>query len=139
MLAITLGLIKNPCLQQKKRHASNNSRRLQKHPTSSITPNLCFCGDFRQILPVVPRGTHGQIVSACLKHSPLWHHIQHLPLTINMRLFSPQMSPKEQLCQEEFANHILAIGEGRDTNNEIIQWPLNRIVPDDTSQSLANA
>ena len=33
----------------------------------------------------------------------------------------------------------IVIGEGRDTNNEIIQWPLNGIVPDNTSQSLANA
>ena len=100
---------------------------------------FCFCGDFRQILPVIPRGTRGQIVSACLKRSPLWQHIQRLPLTINMRLFSPQMSPEERLRQEEFANSILAIGEDRDTNNEIIQWPLNGIVPDNTSQSLANA
>src|SRR5205814_2422887 len=95
--------------------------------------------DFHQILPVVPRGTRGQIVSPCLKCSPLWHHVQCLPLTINMHLFSPQMSPEERLRQEQFANHILAIGEGRDTNNEIIQWPLHGIVTDDTSRSLANA
>ena len=100
---------------------------------------FCFCGDFRQILPVVPRGTRGQIVSACLKRSPLWQHVQRLPLTINMRLFSPHMSPEERLRQDEFANRILAIGEGRDTNNEITQWPLNGIVPDNTPQSLANA
>ena len=61
---------------------------------------FCFCGDFRQILPVVPRGTRGQIVSACLKRSPLWRHVQRLPLTINMRLFSTQMSPDERLRQE---------------------------------------
>jgi len=100
---------------------------------------FCFCGDFRQILPVVPRGTCGQIVSACLKRSPLWRHVQRLPLTINMRLFSTQMSPAERLRQEEFANRILAIGEGRETNNEIVQWPLNGIIPDNTSRSLANA
>ena len=58
---------------------------------------------------------------------------------MNMRLFLRQMSPEEQLRQEEFANRILAIGEGRDTNNDIIRWPLNGIVSDNTSQSLANA
>ena len=99
---------------------------------------FCFCGDFRQILPVVPRGTRGQIVSACLKRSPLWRHVQRLPLTINMRLFSTQMSPNERLRQEEFANRILAIGEGRETINEIVRWPLNGIIPDNTSRSLAN-
>jgi len=57
---------------------------------------FCFCKDFRQILPIVPRRIHGQIVSACLKHSPLWHNVQRLPLIINMRLFSPQMSPDER-------------------------------------------
>ena len=41
--------------------------------------------------------------------------------------------------QEQFANHILAIGEGDDTNNEIIQWPLHGIVTDNTSRSLATA
>ena len=100
---------------------------------------FCFRGDFRQILPVVPRGTRGQIVSACLKHSPLWRHVQCLSLIINMRLFSPQMSPEERLRQEEFANLILAIDEGRDTNNDTIQWPLDGILPENTSQSLANA
>jgi hypothetical protein len=34
-------------------------------------------GDFRQILPVVPRGTRGQIVDASLKRSiVLWHRVK---------------------------------------------------------------
>ena len=45
-----------------------------------------------------------------------------------MRLLSQQISPEERLRQEEFANLILAIGEGRDTNNEIIQWPINGMI-----------
>src|SRR5437762_5052336 len=56
-----------------------------------------------------------------------------------MRLLTPQMTPDERLRQEQFANRILAIGEGHDTINDIIQWPVNGIVPDNTSQSLANA
>ena len=32
---------------------------------------FCFYEDFRQILPIVPRETRGQIVSASLKHSSL--------------------------------------------------------------------
>ena len=56
-----------------------------------------------------------------------------------MRLLSEQMLPEERLRQEEFANLILAIGEGRDTNNDMIQWPLDGILPDNTSRSLANA
>ena len=87
-------------------------------PLGGVT--FCFCGDFRQILPIVSRGTHEQTISACLKHSPLWCHVRCLPLTINMRLFSLRMSPEERLHQEEFANHILVIGEGRNTDNEAI-------------------
>jgi hypothetical protein len=56
-----------------------------------------------------------------------------------MRLFSSHMSPEERLRQGEFASRILAIGEGRDINNEITQWPLNGIVPDNTPESLSNA
>jgi len=113
-------------------------RDIRKDPRPFGGVVFCFCGDFRQILPVVPRGTRGQIVSACLKHSPLWQHILRLSLTINMRPFSPDMSAEEWLCQEEFANRILAIGEGRNTDNEIIQWPLDGIISDNTSRSLAN-
>ena len=86
---------------------------------------FCFCGDFRQILPVVPRG---QIVSACIKRSPLWEHVQSLSLNINMRLLSPTMSPNDRQRQEEFANRILAVGEGRDTLNGVVQWPLDGII-----------
>jgi len=101
---------------------------------------FCFCGDFRQILPVVPRGTRGQIVSACIKRSTLWNEVQPLSLNINMRLFSPTMSPEQRQRQEEFAARILAIGEGRGgTDNDIIQWPLEGIIPDNKSKSLANA
>src|SRR5204863_5992551 len=39
----------------------------------------------------------------------------------------------------EFANLILVIGEGCDTNNDMIQWQLGGILPENTSRSLANA
>jgi len=47
---------------------------------------VCFCGDFRQILPIVLKGHRGQIVAASLKNSSLWQHVHFLRLTINMRL-----------------------------------------------------
>jgi len=33
---------------------------------------VCFCGDFRQTLPIIVKGSRSQIVSACIKRSPLW-------------------------------------------------------------------
>ena len=100
---------------------------------------VCFCGDFRQILPVIPKGTRGQIVAACLKRSPLWRNIQLLPLTINMRLLNPTMHPDERRQQEEFANRILTIGEGRGTVDETVQWPVKGIVPENSVDELAKA
>jgi ATP-dependent DNA helicase PIF1 len=43
-------------------------------------------GDFRQILPVVKRGTAADVVDACLKKSYLWEHVTCFHLTRNMRL-----------------------------------------------------
>nr|XP_043639442.1 uncharacterized protein LOC122610526 [Erigeron canadensis] len=43
-------------------------------------------GDFRQILPVIPKGSRSNIVNASLNSSYLWHHCRVLKLTINMRL-----------------------------------------------------
>ena len=43
-------------------------------------------GDFRQILPVVIRGTRGQIIDACIKFSDLWKYVNIMRLTVNMRI-----------------------------------------------------
>jgi ATP-dependent DNA helicase PIF1 len=41
-------------------------------------------GDFRQILPVVPKGGREDIVSALLPRSHLWQHVTILRFHINM-------------------------------------------------------
>lgn len=43
-------------------------------------------GDFRQILPVIPKGTRHEVVFASIKSSYLWEECQVLTLTKNMRL-----------------------------------------------------
>ena len=98
---------------------------------------MCFCGDFRQILPIIPKGTRGQIVAASLKNSSFWQHIRVLRLTDNMRLLHPDLQPAERDQQENFGNQILAIGEGRTTINDTIQWPTEGIVANNSIQSLA--
>src|SRR5277367_1607241 len=42
-------------------------------------------GDFRQTLPVVPRGTRIDVMECCIKSSPLWSLFHKLTLTTNMR------------------------------------------------------
>jgi len=60
------------------------------NPTFKFLPfgNLVvvFGGDFRQILPVVPRGTRGDVVATALNHSSIWQHVRVFKLHINMRV-----------------------------------------------------
>jgi ATP-dependent DNA helicase PIF1 len=46
---------------------------------------MVFGGDFRQVLPVVPRGTKAQIMDATLLRSYFWKDIWKICLTRNMR------------------------------------------------------
>lgn len=47
---------------------------------------VLLCGDFRQILPIVPKGTDAQVVQQCIKKSPLWRLFRVLRLKTNMRV-----------------------------------------------------
>ncbi|XP_019227612.1 PREDICTED: uncharacterized protein LOC109208909 [Nicotiana attenuata] len=69
-------------------------------------------GDFREILPVITKGTRQDIVNASLNSSYLWPHCEILKLTRNMRLQGNQLGPHlDEL--KEFSDWILAIGDGR--------------------------
>ncbi|XP_014767446.1 uncharacterized protein LOC106867169 [Octopus bimaculoides] len=52
-------------------------------PMGGVT--LLLSGDFRQTLPVIPKGTRADEVQACLKSSTLWHHVTILTVNTNMR------------------------------------------------------
>ncbi|GKE96868.1 ATP-dependent DNA helicase PIF1-like protein, partial [Tanacetum coccineum] len=58
-------------------------------------------GDFRQVLPVVRRGTRAQIVDSSLRMSPLWTIIKKMRLTINMRARTDPW----------FSNFLLRVGD----------------------------
>ena len=47
---------------------------------------ILLSGDFRQTLPVVPRGTPADELNACLKLSRLWRHVRKFTLRKNMRV-----------------------------------------------------
>jgi ATP-dependent DNA helicase PIF1 len=70
---------------------------------------IVFGGDFRQILPVVPRGCRSDIVHASINASKIWDHCKVLTLTQNMRLQSCG-NPAELA---EFSQWILKVGEGK--------------------------
>jgi hypothetical protein len=72
-------------------------------------------GDFRQILPVVPRGNRGQIVAASLKRSAtIWPRVRVFQLHQNMRVSSLRQAGNEQqaLELEAFAAFLKHVGEG---------------------------
>ncbi|MCH79500.1 ATP-dependent DNA helicase PIF1 [Trifolium medium] len=73
---------------------------------------IVFGGDFRQILPVVPKGGRADIVHATINSSPLWRFCRVLKLTKNMRIqFSTDTEENKSLV--EFAKWILDVGDGK--------------------------
>ncbi|XP_038720029.1 uncharacterized protein LOC120012664 [Tripterygium wilfordii] len=69
-------------------------------------------GDFRQILPVVAKGTRSDTVNACISRSYLWKHCDIHLLTINMRLSLTGLDPSTQQLMKDFSSWILGIGNG---------------------------
>ena len=63
-----------------------------------------FAGDFRQCLPVVPRGGQVAIVNETIKRIDLWPKLNQLKLKRNMR-----SDPSEQ----DFSTWLLDLGEGK--------------------------
>ncbi|KAL4119559.1 hypothetical protein QTP88_012364 [Uroleucon formosanum] len=69
---------------------------------------ILLAGDFRQTLPVVPRGTPADELNACLKASPLWNNVKTLSLTTNMRV---QLQNDQSAAQ--FSKQLLDLGNGK--------------------------
>jgi ATP-dependent DNA helicase PIF1 len=70
---------------------------------------IVFDGDFRQVLPVVRKGSRAQIVDASLRRSYLWDSMRHMKLVHNMRAQSDPW----------FADYLLRIGGGtEEVNND---------------------
>ncbi|XP_019157027.1 PREDICTED: uncharacterized protein LOC109153628 [Ipomoea nil] len=72
---------------------------------------VVFGGDFRQILPVVPKGSRQDIISATINSSYLWNNCKVLRLTKNLRL-NRSMPGIDMKKLEDFADWIASIGDG---------------------------
>ncbi|XP_058747934.1 uncharacterized protein LOC131620787 [Vicia villosa] len=72
---------------------------------------VVFGGDFRQILPVIPRGTRSDIIHATINSSYIWDHCKVLKLTKNMRLQSG-ISDSTTDDIRSFSEWILSIWDG---------------------------
>jgi ATP-dependent DNA helicase PIF1 len=68
---------------------------------------VLLAGDFRQTLPVIPRGTRADEVKACLKSSYLWPLLDKISLHTNMRVHL-----RGDESAGVFADMLLKIGNG---------------------------
>ncbi|XP_008189219.1 ATP-dependent DNA helicase PIF2-like, partial [Acyrthosiphon pisum] len=82
---------------------------------------VLFAGDFRQILPVVRRGTRAAIVAASIRHHHLWDVFERFSLTQNMRANN----------DADFAAWLLQLGNGQlpavDGNVNTVEIPRNMV------------
>ena len=75
-------------------------------------------GDFRQTLPVIPRGTRADQIHSCVKASELWKKVQVFHLTQNIRtLLSGDPNAKD------FEETLLEMGEGELDKDGIVTVP----------------
>ncbi|XP_071694710.1 uncharacterized protein [Rutidosis leptorrhynchoides] len=98
-------------------------------------------GDFRQILPVIPKGKRQEVVHACINRSNLWNHCQLHTLTRIMRVNEYAPDGAIDTRKRLFNKWVLDIGDGnvpastRDGEDEAtwIKIPDEYIVESDTS------
>ena len=92
---------------------------------------VVFAGDWRQCLPVIPRGSDSEIINATLKFSYLWKLIEVHHLTTNMRV---------KQCESEqgkvFADYLLSVGDGTVSDDEMIRIPEEMQIQPETLEAL---
>lgn len=87
---------------------SSNPRSLEQPFGGKV---IVFGGDFRQILPVVPKGSRQDIISSTINSSYLWNYCEVLKLTKNMRLQTGG-STSDMQETKSFSDWILKVGDG---------------------------
>nr|XP_043633213.1 ATP-dependent DNA helicase pif1-like [Erigeron canadensis] len=82
---------------------------------------MVFGGDFRQVLPVIKKGTRAQIVDSSLRMSPLWPGITKLRLSVNMRARTDPL----------FSDFLLRVGDGEEDmiDGNFIRIPDEMTIP----------
>jgi ATP-dependent DNA helicase PIF1 len=74
---------------------------------------VVFGGDFRQVPPVLPKASRGQVVNASLRRSrKVWPHVRVLPLHENMRVQRLIAEGQDATKQRDWALWLQRIGEG---------------------------
>ncbi|XP_074362712.1 uncharacterized protein LOC141702985 [Apium graveolens] len=84
-----------------------------KKPFGGIT--IVFYGDFRQILPVIPKASRAEVVCSTLNKSKLWESCEVFLLKQNMWLNAGN-NDLENKTIVDFSKWQLAVGDGKETN-----------------------
>ncbi|XP_074323707.1 uncharacterized protein LOC141660617 [Apium graveolens] len=82
----------------------------EEDPFGGIT--VVFGGDFRQILPVLPKAGRAEIVNASFNKSRLWKSCRVFLLSQNMRLHSGNSEARNKVIAD-FSKWQLEIGDGK--------------------------
>ena len=88
-------------------------------------------GDFRQVLPVVPRAGREQTVRQYIINSHLWHHFHQFKLVTNMRAAQDQ-------TYTQFSEWLLRIGTGEEPHDANDQVTLPREIMTDSRDEMIN-
>ncbi|GJR42851.1 negative regulator of systemic acquired resistance [Tanacetum coccineum] len=70
-------------------------------------------GDFRQILPVIPKGKRLDIVQACINRSELWKHCKVFTLTRSMWVNEYYANGELDTRKQHFSQWVLAVDDGK--------------------------
>ncbi|SAM02961.1 hypothetical protein [Absidia glauca] len=93
---------------------------------------VVFGGDFRQILPLVPRGTKSDIIDDCITSSYIWQGVQLLTLVENMRVRGAGTGAAD------FASKLLAIGNGEAPYDVQVPIPSSWLIDSEKLATLIN-
>ncbi|XP_004295807.1 PREDICTED: uncharacterized protein LOC101294254 [Fragaria vesca subsp. vesca] len=89
---------------------------------------MIFGGDFRQVLPVIPKGTRSQLIEASIMRSSFWPATRILRLRQNMR----------SINDHRFGEFLLSVGDGSEQviHDDMIRLPESMVIPWQSDQSI---
>ncbi|XP_074328064.1 uncharacterized protein LOC141665976 [Apium graveolens] len=85
-------------------------KRRAKKPFGGIT--IVFGGDYRQILPVIPKASRAEVVGSTINKSKIWEFCQVFLLKQNMRLYAGNTEMENKVIAD-FSKWQLLVGGGK--------------------------
>ncbi|CAN6548323.1 unnamed protein product [Malus baccata var. baccata] len=89
---------------------------------------MIFGGDFRQVLPVIRKGTKSELIQASVVKASFWSHVKILKLKQNMR----------SINDREFSEFLLRVGDGNEDviMDDMVKLPECMVIPWESEHSI---